>query len=94
MRTGLTHEQATRVSFDRRLRQDGPDAWQSADVFLPGASGAGDFWSPVAERLPNASQKTLVSWPGNRYRRARGTHDLASEQPDIVAQLIAGHLNR
>jgi surfactin synthase thioesterase subunit len=33
-------------------------------VFLPGASGAGEYWQPVAGRLPDGWQKTLLSWPG------------------------------
>lgn len=32
--------------------------------FLPGASGDGRFWHPVAERLPAAWDKTFFDWPG------------------------------
>ena len=32
--------------------------------FLPGASGEGRFWRPVAERLPAAWDKTFFDWPG------------------------------
>jgi pimeloyl-ACP methyl ester carboxylesterase len=33
-------------------------------LFLPGASGDGRFWHPVAERLPASWEKTFVDWPG------------------------------
>lgn len=33
-------------------------------LFLPGASGDGRFWHPVAERLPAAWEKTFFDWPG------------------------------
>jgi pimeloyl-ACP methyl ester carboxylesterase len=33
-------------------------------LFLPGASGDGSFWHPVAERLPAAWEKTFFDWPG------------------------------
>jgi len=33
-------------------------------LFLPGASGAGSFWRPVADRLPGAWDKRLLDWPG------------------------------
>jgi pimeloyl-ACP methyl ester carboxylesterase len=33
-------------------------------LFLPGASGEGRFWHPVAERLPASWEKTFVDWPG------------------------------
>ena len=32
--------------------------------FLPGASGSGRFWQPVAQRLPDAWDKVLFDWPG------------------------------
>jgi poly(3-hydroxyoctanoate) depolymerase len=33
-------------------------------IFLPGASGEGRFWQPVANRLPGAYEKVLIDWPG------------------------------
>jgi pimeloyl-ACP methyl ester carboxylesterase len=33
-------------------------------LFLPGASGAGEFWRPVAERLPREWETVLFDWPG------------------------------
>ena len=35
-----------------------------AVVFFPGATGAGEFWSPVAQRLPRHWHTELLSWPG------------------------------
>ena len=32
--------------------------------FLPGASGAGRFWEPVADLLPSTLDKVLFDWPG------------------------------
>jgi pimeloyl-ACP methyl ester carboxylesterase len=70
-------------------------------LFLPGASGAGDFWSPVAERLADQWQKTLLRWPGAgdqpHDRAVRGWEDLIEfaaveldEQSDLVAQSMGG----
>lgn len=33
-------------------------------IFLPGAGGSAGFWQPVADRLPAAWPKILLSWPG------------------------------
>ena len=33
-------------------------------LFLPGVSGQGSFWEPVAARLPSSWTLTLVDWPG------------------------------
>ena len=33
-------------------------------AFLPGASGASEFWAPVADRLPDSWETRLLSWPG------------------------------
>jgi pimeloyl-ACP methyl ester carboxylesterase len=33
-------------------------------IFLPGAGGSAGFWQPVADRLPAAWPKVLLSWPG------------------------------
>ncbi|HUE28936.1 MAG TPA: alpha/beta fold hydrolase [Solirubrobacteraceae bacterium] len=66
-------------------------------AFFPGAAGSPAFWAPVAERLPDRWEKTLLGWPGageqphdpgvrsfeDLVRRAAG---LLDEQTDIVAQ--------
>jgi 2-hydroxy-6-oxonona-2,4-dienedioate hydrolase len=70
-------------------------------LFIPGASGAGAFWRPVAERLPGQWQKTLLSWPGAGYQRhdpdIRGFEDLVElaatdldDQSDLIAQSMGG----
>lgn len=72
-------------------------------VFLPGATGDGAFWLPVAERLPTDWPTTLLSWPGAGEQpqdpNIRGFDDLialaASELPlddpsDLVAQSMGG----
>ncbi len=33
-------------------------------LFLPGVSGQGSFWEPVAARLPADWDRTLIDWPG------------------------------
>jgi hypothetical protein len=33
-------------------------------VCFPGASGAADFWTPVADRMPDEWATRLLSWPG------------------------------
>jgi pimeloyl-ACP methyl ester carboxylesterase len=49
-------------------------------VFLPGASGAADFWRPVAQRLRPHCETVLLSWPGlgdePHDERVRGFDDL------------------
>lgn len=70
-------------------------------VFLPGASGAGDFWEPVADRLPAGWRTTLLSWPGAGDQphdpRVLGFEDLIAltaagleDQSDLVAQSMGG----
>jgi len=71
-------------------------------LFLPGASGDGRFWHPVAERLPAAWEKTFFDWPGlgRIPPRADVTSlaDLAglvlgragAEPVDLVAQSMGG----
>jgi pimeloyl-ACP methyl ester carboxylesterase len=70
-------------------------------LFLPGASGAGGFWLPVAERLPDRWRKTLLSWPGAGDQphdpRVRGFEDLIElaaveldDQSDLIAQSMGG----
>jgi pimeloyl-ACP methyl ester carboxylesterase len=70
-------------------------------VFLPGASGAADFWRPVADRLPAPWITRLLSWPGAGEEphdaSVRGYDDLVAsvagtlESPcDVVAQSMGG----
>jgi pimeloyl-ACP methyl ester carboxylesterase len=70
-------------------------------LFLPGASGAGAFWQPVAERLPSFRETTLFDWPGLGDVPAdplvQSFDDLASlvlsqvDAPvDLVAQSMGG----
>ena len=70
-------------------------------IFLPGASGDGSFWAPVASRLPYPLDKVLLDWPG--FGRVpsdpdvRGLQDLVTlvlgrvDRPvDLVAQSMGG----
>jgi pimeloyl-ACP methyl ester carboxylesterase len=70
-------------------------------LFLPGASGAGEFWKPVAERLPTDWESVLLDWPGLGEvppdPRVRAFADLAElvlasiDSPvDLVAQSMGG----
>jgi pimeloyl-ACP methyl ester carboxylesterase len=71
-------------------------------LFLPGASGDGRFWHPVADRLPRSWEKTLLDWPGLGHVPARpgvgGLIDLArlvrdragAGPVDLVAQSMGG----
>ncbi|HEX3616910.1 MAG TPA: alpha/beta hydrolase [Solirubrobacteraceae bacterium] len=70
-------------------------------VFFPGATGAGDFWSPVADRLPPHWQTELISWPGAGAVPALpgvdGYADLVAlaaelvpDGSDVVAQSMGG----
>ena len=73
-------------------------------LFLPGASGDGRFWRPVAERLPAEWDKTFFDWPGLGRIPCRpdvaGLGDLArlvleradhgSGPVDLVAQSMGG----
>jgi pimeloyl-ACP methyl ester carboxylesterase len=70
-------------------------------LFLPGASGAGEFWKPVAERLPREWDTQLFDWPGAGEvpsdPRVRAFGDLAElvlasiDSPvDLVAQSMGG----
>jgi pimeloyl-ACP methyl ester carboxylesterase len=75
--------------------------WPPKIVFLPGASGAGEFWLPVADRLPDGWQKMLLSWPGAGEEphdpHVRSFEDLIAfafaeldDQSDLVAQSMGG----
>ncbi len=74
-------------------------------LFLPGASGAGAFWAPVAALLPEGWEKPLLDWPGLGLvppdPKVRGLDDLtelvieraeaAGGGPvDLVAQSMGG----
>jgi pimeloyl-ACP methyl ester carboxylesterase len=70
-------------------------------AFFPGASGAGEFWAPVADRLPRAWPSRLLSWPGAGAQphdpTVRGYHDLVgyaaariSDGSDVIAQSMGG----
>jgi pimeloyl-ACP methyl ester carboxylesterase len=70
-------------------------------LFLPGASGAGRFWQPAADRLPSTWEKVLFDWPGlgnvPADSRVRSFDDLADlvlaalDSPaDLVAQSMGG----
>ncbi len=60
-------------------------------IFLPGASGDGRFWSPVASRLPYPLEKVLLDWPGFGGRAPRDP-DVCGLQ-DLVT-LVLGHIDR
>jgi len=70
-------------------------------LFLPGASGAGEFWRPVADALPEHFETVLFDWPGlgnvPADPRVRSFDDLvdlvlaAIDEPvDIVSQSMGG----
>lgn len=70
-------------------------------ALVPGVSGAGEFWQPVAERLPGDWRTTLLSWPGAGDQphdpRIGGFEDLVAftasklpERSDVVAQSMGG----
>jgi len=71
-------------------------------LFLPGASGDGRFWHPVAERLPAGWDRTFFDWPGLGHVPPRsdvgGLDDLARlvleragpGPADLVAQSMGG----
>jgi pimeloyl-ACP methyl ester carboxylesterase len=71
-------------------------------LFLPGASGDGRFWWPVADRVPAAWDKTFFDWPGlgripprpevaGFDDLARLVLDRAGAAPfDLVAQSMGG----
>ncbi|MFZ0087994.1 MAG: alpha/beta hydrolase [Solirubrobacteraceae bacterium] len=70
-------------------------------VFLPGASGAAEFWAPVADRMPEGWQTRLLSFPGagvephdpmiNGYSDLMGwTATVVTDGSDVVAQSMGG----
>jgi pimeloyl-ACP methyl ester carboxylesterase len=58
-------------------------------LFLPGVSGLGSFWDPVAARLPPAWERTLIDWPG--LGTVPPAQDVRSFD-DLVARIV-GHLD-
>ncbi len=85
---------ATGVAIPREMND------QRRVIFLPGVSGDGRFWQPVAERLP-ACEKILVDYPGAgrvpHHPSVRSFDDLVTmtmahmDQPvDLVAQSMGG----
>lgn len=70
-------------------------------VFFPGASGAGQFWGPVADCLPGDWGTQLLSWPGAGSEQhdpeVAGYDDLVARAAatvergsDVVAQSMGG----
>jgi len=56
-------------------------------AFIPGSSGGGEFWRPVAQRLPEDWTSTLWSLPG--AGREPSSPDVASYD-DLIALAAAG----
>jgi pimeloyl-ACP methyl ester carboxylesterase len=54
-------------------------------VFFPGASGAGGFWAPVADRMPAGWPTRLLSWPG----AGAEPHDPAITGYDALVDMAA-----
>jgi pimeloyl-ACP methyl ester carboxylesterase len=84
-----------------RRREDDAMTLVPRVVFLPGASGDGEFWRGVGERLPTSWEKVYVRWPGLGAEPADpsigGFEDLVAmvadglDRPsDLVAQSIGG----
>jgi 2-hydroxy-6-oxonona-2,4-dienedioate hydrolase len=71
-------------------------------LFLPGASGAGAFWRPVADLLPSEWETVLLDWPGlgdvPRDPKVNSLDDLVDlvlaqigdQAVDLVAQSMGG----
>ncbi len=70
-------------------------------LFLPGAGGRADFWSPVVDLLPKTWETRRLSWPGlgdePPHPDIGGLDDLVrlvvdqvGERADIVAQSMGG----
>ncbi len=59
-------------------------------LFLPGMSGRGEFWEPVASRMRAGGHRcTLLDWPGLGGVAARA--DVAGY--DDLVRLVCAHLN-
>ena len=70
-------------------------------LFLPGATGDGDFWKSAGEMLPSPWEKCYLSWPGlGRQPRLRGVDgieglvrmakDTLDRPSAVVAQSMGG----
>jgi pimeloyl-ACP methyl ester carboxylesterase len=59
-------------------------------LFLPGAGGDREFWSPVAQRLPTDWEKVTLDWPGLGDQ----PHDSAVCGLDDLVALVAATLTR
>lgn len=59
-------------------------------LFLPGASGAGEFWRPVAERLPDSWDKVLFDWPGLGAVPSDPSVSSFDDLADMVIQQLDG----
>jgi pimeloyl-ACP methyl ester carboxylesterase len=59
-------------------------------VFLPGASGAADFWYPLGALLPVEWEKTYLSWPG----LGNQTHDSTVNSFDDLVALAAKKIKK
>jgi pimeloyl-ACP methyl ester carboxylesterase len=70
-------------------------------LFLPGASGAAEFWRPVGASLPRAWDRIYLGWPGlGSEKPDPGVHgfddlvrlveDELTEGCDLVAQSMGG----
>ncbi|MFO1079528.1 MAG: alpha/beta fold hydrolase [Reyranellaceae bacterium] len=57
-------------------------------LFLPGAGGAAEFWTPVGERLPTAWPEHYFGWPG----LGNEPHDPAIRCFDDLVARVAAHL--
>jgi len=58
-------------------------------LFLPGVSGDGRFWRPVADRLPDGD-KALIDFPG--YGNVPGTPSVNGF--DDLVGLVLSHMDR
>jgi pimeloyl-ACP methyl ester carboxylesterase len=62
-------------------------------VFLPGVSGSGDFWSPVADLLAEqgpSREHTFVDWPGLGDVPPRDGVDSWADLSHVVIDAMAG----
>jgi pimeloyl-ACP methyl ester carboxylesterase len=61
---------------------------QTRALFLPGASGAGVFWRPVADLLPVEWPTTCLDWPG----LGAVPHDPGVRTLDDLVALVVAHM--
>jgi pimeloyl-ACP methyl ester carboxylesterase len=70
----LWHPERGTLSVGDVVRSNAHDCWHhlwdiarsipATAVFLPGMTGRGQFWQPVADALPDTWTKQFVDWPG------------------------------